>query len=243
MQVQEEIFAERRAIDEAVRAAIKEAEEYQASKATNLVSDTIHTGLDIGGLFPVVGEVFDGANSVYYLIEGNHSDAGLSFVSMIPVWGWFGTGGKWGKRIFHAADTGAGTGGKVVKNIDEAVKIVQSHVAADLAGKITVKYGVLECDKCAIELIQELQKRGINGNVVEIRANNGYDYIVSDIFGKPAITQNGVHYGVHVDGIVYDNIHKNGISYNEWLKDFHAAEGVSVKKFWDFESWLLLWKK
>jgi len=130
------------------------------------------------------------------------------------------------------------------KEFDETVKIVQSHVAVDLAKTVTPKYyrkllgGKLECEECAVELIVALQKRGIKGNVVEIRANNGYSFIVSDTFGPKAISRGGGHYGVQVDGIVYDNIHINGIPRDEWLKDFHAPNGVSVKKIWDFESWL-----
>ena len=40
------------------------------------------------------------------------------------------------------------------------------------------------------------------------------------------------------DGIVYDNIRKNGIPYDKWLKDFDARDGVSVEKIWDFISWI-----
>lgn len=37
-----------------------------------------HTALDIAALVPVIGEVADGANALFYLTEGNKVDAALS---------------------------------------------------------------------------------------------------------------------------------------------------------------------
>ncbi len=47
----------------------------------------IHLALDIAGFVPVVGEVADVANGVLYLAEGDYVNAGISFVSAIPVAG------------------------------------------------------------------------------------------------------------------------------------------------------------
>jgi hypothetical protein len=40
-----------------------------------LFSDIAHTVLDVAGLIPVVGELADGANALFYLAEGNTTDA------------------------------------------------------------------------------------------------------------------------------------------------------------------------
>jgi RHS repeat-associated protein len=64
----------------------------------------IHTGLDAVGLIPGFGELADGANAIYYLAEGNKTDAGLSVASMIPIAGWFATGAKTIRNVDKAVD-------------------------------------------------------------------------------------------------------------------------------------------
>jgi hypothetical protein len=55
----------------------------------------LHTGLDILGLFPVLGEPADLVNGILYVIEGDGENAALSFASMLPVAGWAATGAKY----------------------------------------------------------------------------------------------------------------------------------------------------
>lgn len=61
-----------------------------------------HTILDLLGMVPVIGEAADGLNGLWYLAEGDHINAGISFGSMLPIAGWFVQGGKWVKRAFTA---------------------------------------------------------------------------------------------------------------------------------------------
>ena len=51
------------------------------------VMDWVHTGLDIVGFIPGVGDIADGVNAVIYLCEGDYVNAALSATSMIPVVG------------------------------------------------------------------------------------------------------------------------------------------------------------
>ncbi len=51
------------------------------------VLDVVQTLLDVAGLIPVVGEIFDGANALISLGRGNYVDAALSVASMVPVEG------------------------------------------------------------------------------------------------------------------------------------------------------------
>ena len=60
-----------------------------------LFKEVGHDVLDAGGLIPVAGEAFDGINGVWYAIEGDAINAGVSFSSAVPVVGWASTGGKW----------------------------------------------------------------------------------------------------------------------------------------------------
>ncbi|WP_439663446.1 LamG-like jellyroll fold domain-containing protein [Lentzea sp. HUAS TT2] len=76
------------------------------SDAVSWVGDNIstvgHTVLDVAGLVPGLGEIADGINAVWYLAEGNYTDAALSAAGMIPFGGWGATAAKWGNRGYDA---------------------------------------------------------------------------------------------------------------------------------------------
>jgi len=55
-------------------------------------SDVVHTGLDVVGLIPGVGEIADGANALIYLAEGDKVNTALSAAAMIPGAGMAATG-------------------------------------------------------------------------------------------------------------------------------------------------------
>jgi RHS repeat-associated protein len=60
--------------------------------------DGLHTALDVLGLVPGLGELFDGLNATIYLAAGDYVNAALSAGSMVPFAGWFSTGAKWAKK-------------------------------------------------------------------------------------------------------------------------------------------------
>ena len=61
-----------------------------------------HTILDIFGLVPVFGEVFDAINSLWYAAEGDFVNAALSVAATAPFLGMAATGAKWGSKIFKS---------------------------------------------------------------------------------------------------------------------------------------------
>lgn len=68
--------------------------------APGTMSTIGHTALDLLGMVPVLGEPADLANAAWYAAEGNHLDAGLSLISVIPVVGdVVGKGGKLAKAM------------------------------------------------------------------------------------------------------------------------------------------------
>jgi len=71
-----------------------EPETRQPKQEPGLLSDIAHGVLDVVGLIPVAGELADGANALFYLAEGNKTDAAISAAAMIPVAGWVATGAK-----------------------------------------------------------------------------------------------------------------------------------------------------
>lgn len=58
-----------------------------------------HTVLDLAGLIPVVGIVFDVANAIWYAAEGDWLDAGISLLGVVPVLGELGVAAKIGSKI------------------------------------------------------------------------------------------------------------------------------------------------
>jgi A nuclease family of the HNH/ENDO VII superfamily with conserved AHH len=66
--------------------------------------ELMHTGLDVIGLVPVIGEVADLANGIIYTLEGDGVNATLSFAATIPIAGWVATGTKYAKKAITALD-------------------------------------------------------------------------------------------------------------------------------------------
>ncbi|MER6347880.1 golvesin C-terminal-like domain-containing protein [Streptomyces sp. NPDC001595] len=72
------------------------------------LSDIGHAALDVVGLVPVVGEVADVANGIWYAAEGNYVDAALSMSSAIPLVGYGASAvkaGKYAKKGIDAVDS------------------------------------------------------------------------------------------------------------------------------------------
>ncbi len=79
-------------------------------------SDIGHAVLDVAGLVPVVGEVADVANGIWYAAEGNYVDAALSFASAIPLAGYGASAAKavrYGDKAVDAARTVARQGDNI----------------------------------------------------------------------------------------------------------------------------------
>ncbi|MCW3844991.1 polymorphic toxin-type HINT domain-containing protein [Micromonospora yasonensis] len=71
-------------------------------------SDIGHAALDVAGMVPVIGEVADVANGIWYAAEGNYVDAALSLASAIPLAGNAVAAAKLaktGKKIADGIDT------------------------------------------------------------------------------------------------------------------------------------------
>jgi len=104
------------------------------------LSSTIHTILDIVGFIPIVGNIADGINAVFYALEGDYENAGLSLISAIPFVGWISGGVKMTKvgvelTLKMQKQT------KLVKRINESAEISnrlkKTTIAIDGNGKIS----------------------------------------------------------------------------------------------------------
>ena len=90
--------------------------------------------------------------------------------------------------------------------------------------QIATEYPLLECDRCAIAIMQWLNEQGIGGVILRITNPRG-DYIPSKRYGANSITINGKHYGVEVMDKVFDNLSDKGLSREEWISDFRCRGG------------------
>ncbi|HTN89772.1 MAG TPA: polymorphic toxin type 47 domain-containing protein [Sorangium sp.] len=92
-------------------------------------SDWVHTGLDIVGFIPGVGEIADGLNAVIYLAEGDYMNAAISAAGMIPFAGAAATGGRLAVKAGKAVAKAVGKEGA-----QEAAEQVAKQ-GAEQAGK------------------------------------------------------------------------------------------------------------
>ena len=83
-------------------------------------------------------------------------------------------------------------------------------------------------------MVSALKNEGISGQVVTLNANQTKRGFIYSIQADDIISRSGMHQGVLIDGKVYDNIHKNGINYNDWLKDFDVLGGFKEVQKTDF---------
>lgn len=64
-------------------------------------SENIHYYLDLICFIPIIGDVVDAGNGIYYFYEGKCVEAGCSMLSVIPIAGdIIGKSGKYGYKGF-----------------------------------------------------------------------------------------------------------------------------------------------
>lgn len=93
---------------------------------------------------------------------------------------------------------------------------------------IARQFGNLDCVPCADAIKSALKGEGISGEIVTLQANSskrGFIYSETGIKGEHIISKSGLHRGILVDGKMYDNIHTDGINYQDWLNDFDVLGG------------------
>ena len=94
-------------------------------------------------------------------------------------------------------------------------------------GKIVKKFSLLQCDKCAFYVIAWLKKNKIAYNIIKLKTRyDDEDFIISERLERQGITEsitvNGTHYGVEIQGRVFDNISSEGMLRDDWVNDFHC---------------------
>ncbi|GAA4276491.1 papain fold toxin domain-containing protein [Aquimarina mytili] len=101
-----------------------------------------------------------------------------------------------------------------------------------IIAKITKKHGLFKCVQCADEVVRALKSKGIRGEILEVTTNGNRGMaanIWSDLM-QTNISTNGRHRAVMINDMVFDNVHKNGIKYSEWVKDLFSPTGYKITK-------------
>jgi hypothetical protein len=108
--------------------------------------------------------------------------------------------------------------------------------ARNIAAQAAKGFSLLKCHECAEAIRTALVAAGHNGQLIELRAMDNKPYLVCLSFecGLTPITQNGRHLGVRVGDLVFDNLHPDGMLYDEWLQDFDARTGVKIHSVTEF---------
>ncbi len=97
-------------------------------------------------------------------------------------------------------------------------------------GKLISQFNNLECDLCAKAITKWLNFHQIPSKILKLRTKRANDFfIISDRFSpNESITDNGIHYGVEIDGIVFDNLSLEGITRSEGKKNFSCLVDLSL---------------
>jgi A nuclease family of the HNH/ENDO VII superfamily with conserved AHH len=83
--------------------------------------ELLHIAFDLGGFVPIIGEVFDFANGVIYTVQGDGTNAALSFSATIPIAGWAATSSKYAIKVLHLAN-GVSTTLKWIKKLNGVIE-------------------------------------------------------------------------------------------------------------------------
>ncbi|WP_336718948.1 AHH domain-containing protein [Chryseobacterium mucoviscidosis] len=156
--------------------------------------DTVQLLLDIGGAFPLIGEVCDITNGSIYSMNGDALNAALSYSAAISLAGWGATASKYAVKTVHLVN-GAKTTLKFIRRLDGVVTFGNR-------GQLRKVLGMLKGDlRQAHHIIPwelydspAIQKAALSSNAFHLNeALNGIPL------------NNAVHYGSHAN---YNNLVK-----------------------------------
>lgn len=145
---------------------LEREEESKPSTSTYAeVSEWIHIALDGAGLTPALGVFPDAVNAVYYLIEGDWVNAGISTLAMAPVFGQGAIAAKYGVKVTKKAAERLGKEG-----IEQGLK---KAVRKEAAEKATKEAGV-RLTKVSRELFERFEKIRDLYPKIQITPNQGW---------------------------------------------------------------------
>jgi hypothetical protein len=158
-------------IGAAIASLQPQAEGYDASQV-------IHLALDLLGLIPVYGEIFDGVNAFIYLMEGDDEMAAVSLAAMVPILGISATVGKFGIKAAKATKVGLSVEKTALKISAKAVETAGVKGIAKALSAATKAVARAESSKIA-QLGVSLLKGGVK-TAIEIELQGLLKEIIQD---------------------------------------------------------------
>ncbi len=114
--------------------------------------------------------------------------------------------------------------GEHVYEVTQAGVLVHNNDCLEIASAAAQGFKNLECHQCADAIRKALANKGLTGTTLKIRAGKG-PYMIHKATGR-VISTSGVHEAVRVGDMVFDNLHPNGIPFEEWKIAYDAPLGV-----------------
>lgn len=109
--------------------------------------------------------------------------------------------------------------------------------AHSIAASAARGFPVFECRACAANIRKALIAAELHGQLVELRTRRErYKFIICFSYqnGQTTVTETGRHVGARVGDNVFDNLHPDGMPYDEWVQDFEAWPGVTASVLDEF---------
>jgi Domain of unknown function (DUF4157) len=121
--------------------------------------EMLHTALDIAGLIPALGAFPDAINAGIYLVEGDWVNAGLSAVSIVPIFGDAASVGRVGSKTFlRVSGEGVERVGRdgIAKGLREA-RLIKGLREAQEWAKSNLKASAKIIEALSLEAIERLK--------------------------------------------------------------------------------------
>ncbi len=228
----------------------------------NKTLDGLQTVVDVVGLIPGAGEIFDGVNALIYLGRGDMVNAGLSVGAMVPFAGWAATGGKIVSKVAKYGDEAVALGKTALKYGDEALEVVTD--AAKSGGmKLDLQFFAKKANdatetasKKAGDVVEEVtqaeSKQLVNGPYIKNGKPNGRPTLSGK--KKLQFEKDVYNNNVDLDGILRDSNtgevinwkpgqprkntvdfgHKSGYSYKEMFSKYSNGD-IRLEELKEFQ--------
>lgn len=109
----------------------------------------------------------------------------------------------------------------------QLLRVLQRQVSPEAAQQIQQKTESASIEEVSKRLRRKQGVLVIERSLLKLQTrSDAEDYILSDRLEATgiyeSITENGTHYGVKVREKVFDNLSADGLSFEEWISDFHC---------------------
>ena len=184
----------------------------------------MHLILDLAGMMPAAGAVFDGINATWYLAEGDYTNAALSGMALIPVIGEFAGAGKAGLKGVKCADDIV----DAVKALDNTKDVAKA--VDDMAGTARCLDDVIKGGTRKIKFTEVKTYTAEETNqwfIDNVKPDYKPPYKPGTLVKEIELTENATFVRV------YDNMPDGSGMYGSWVMKAEDIEGLTPLEIQD----------